>query len=147
MVVGIGEAHRRYTRMINFRKCWRGHLWQGRFLSYPMDEKYLLTAVRYIERNPVKAGICKNPEEYEWSSAKAHKNEKDDNLVKVRPILERVKNWSKYISELNGREDEMKIQCHENTGRPLGSNGFIKKLENKLGRKLDRQKPGQKRNN
>jgi len=45
----IGEAHRRYTRYINFLKGWRGYLWQGRFSSYPMDETYLLAAARYIE--------------------------------------------------------------------------------------------------
>src|SRR3990172_2582361 len=63
----IGEAHRRYTRHINFREGWRGHLWQGRFGSFPMDEKYLLTAARYIELNPVKAGLARSPEEYPWS--------------------------------------------------------------------------------
>ena len=34
----MGEAHRRYTRRVNFREGWRGHLWQGRFASYPLDE-------------------------------------------------------------------------------------------------------------
>ena len=42
----IGEAHRRYTRHMNFAKGWRGYLWQGRFSSYPMDETYLLLAAR-----------------------------------------------------------------------------------------------------
>ncbi len=55
----IGEAHRRYTRHINFRKGWRGHLWQGRFASYPMDEVYLMVAARYIELNPVKARLVR----------------------------------------------------------------------------------------
>jgi len=57
----IGEAHRRYTRMINFRENWRGYLWQGRFASYPLDEKYLLAAMRYIELNPVQARLVKIP--------------------------------------------------------------------------------------
>ena len=56
----IGEAHRRYTRYINFQKGWKGHLWQGRFASYPMDEQHLLAAVRYIELNPVRARLVKN---------------------------------------------------------------------------------------
>ena len=46
----IGEAHWRYTRRINFREGWRGHLWQGRFASFPMDELHLLMAARYVER-------------------------------------------------------------------------------------------------
>jgi|SRR3990167_2761495 len=37
----IGEAHRRYTRRVNFLEGWRGHLWQGRFASFPMDKAYL----------------------------------------------------------------------------------------------------------
>jgi len=40
----IGEAHRRSTRWINFREGWRGHLWQGRFASFVMNEDHLLTA-------------------------------------------------------------------------------------------------------
>ena len=54
---GIGEAHRRYTRRIDFREGWRGHLWQGRFASFVMDEDYLLEAVRYIERSAVRAKL------------------------------------------------------------------------------------------
>ena len=50
----IGETHRRYTRMINFREKWRGYLWQGRFSSCPMEESWLLKAAAYVELNPVK---------------------------------------------------------------------------------------------
>ena len=53
----IGEAHRRYTRRINFREKWRGYLWQGRFASFVMDERYLLAAARYVELNPVRAKL------------------------------------------------------------------------------------------
>jgi len=60
----IGEAHRRYTRGINFREGWRGHLWQGRFASFPMDETYLLATARYIELNPVRARLVPNPFSY-----------------------------------------------------------------------------------
>ena len=51
----IGEAHRRYSRMINFREGWHGYLWQGRFSSFVMDEAHLIASIRYIERNPVRA--------------------------------------------------------------------------------------------
>ena len=68
----IGEAHRRYTRYIQFKKEWKGHLWQGRFASFPMVEMYLIATARHIELNLVKAGIAKRPEAYKWSSAEAH---------------------------------------------------------------------------
>jgi len=68
----IGEAHRRYTRRVNFREGWRGHLWQGRFASFPMDKTHLYLAARYVELNPVRAKFVKKPQEYRWSSAAAH---------------------------------------------------------------------------
>ena len=68
----IGEAHRRYTRRINFRQQWRGYLWQGRFASFVMDEPYLLAAARYVERNPVRANLVADAAEWPWSSVRAH---------------------------------------------------------------------------
>ncbi len=65
----IGEAHRRYTRLVSGREGWSGHLWQGRFDSFPMDDRSLLEVARYIELNPMHAGIVKNPGEYPWSPA------------------------------------------------------------------------------
>jgi len=60
--LAIAEAHCRDTRNINFREGWRGHLWQGRFAFYVMDDRYLIACVRYIETNPVAfgIGICGN---------------------------------------------------------------------------------------
>ena len=81
----IGEAHRRYSRMVNFREKWRGHLWQGRFASYIRDEPYLLTAARYVELN-TGAGQIESPSRYRWSSAAAHVRGRDDVLVRVRPL-------------------------------------------------------------
>ena len=77
----IGEAHRRYTRHINFRKGWRGHLWQGRFASYPMDEVYLMVAARYIELNPVKARLVSKPELWKYSSAASHVYGKERHII------------------------------------------------------------------
>ena len=67
----IGEAHRRYTRRVNFREGWRGHLWQGRFASFVMDEPYLLAAARYVELNPVRAKLVSDPAQYRWSGPSA----------------------------------------------------------------------------
>jgi putative transposase len=61
---GPSEAHRRYTRMVNFRVGWRGHLWQGRFASFVFNEAHLLTAARYVELQPVRAGLISAPSRY-----------------------------------------------------------------------------------
>src|SRR3972149_902391 len=81
----IGEAHRRYTRRVNFREQWRGHLWQGRFASFVMDEPYLLAAARYVELNPVRAQLVAHGGDWPWSSARAHLSGRDDRVVKVAP--------------------------------------------------------------
>ena len=140
----IGEAHRRYSRRINFREGWRGHLWQGRFASYPMNESYLLAAARYVELNPVRAGLVKSPGVYPWSSAAAHLTGRDDELVRVAPLLELAPNWVTFLStECPDTECEA-IRRHERTGRPLGDDDFITELEAALGRSMRRQKPGPK---
>ena len=85
----IGEAHRRYTRRINFREKWRGHLWQERFASYPMSRHHLLAASRYVELNPVRVGLGKEAWSYKWSSAAAHIEGRSDKLVRVGPVVPR----------------------------------------------------------
>ncbi len=69
---GIGEAHRLYTRHVNFREKTYGHLFQGRFYSCPLDTSHFLAAARYVERNPVRVKMCKQAKDYKWSSATYH---------------------------------------------------------------------------
>jgi putative transposase len=140
----IGEAHRRYTRRINLREDWRGHLWQERFASFPMDERYLLATARYIEMNPVAAKVVRSPEEYPWSSAQAHLKGKDDKLVKVAPLLQLIPDWAGFL-QLSSHEEVDMIHRHERTGRPLGKKGFVENLEKTLGRILRPRKPGPKK--
>ena len=140
----ISEAHRRYTRRINFRENWRGHLWQGRFASFVMDEKCLMKAVRYVAMNPVRAGIVKRPEQYRWSSASAYIRGRKDPLVNVSGLNERVDNWSEYFGQAEDMAIAEKMRKHEQTGRPLGSESFVMKLEKILDRMLRPQKTGPK---
>ena len=140
----IGEAHRRYTRAINFREGWRGYLWQGRFASYPMDERYLLAAVRYVELNPVRAGLTKHAWDYRWSSATAHVRGKDDTLVRVKPMLERVEDWPNYLGSEQAEAELATLRLHSRTGRPLGSEDFVAMLERLTGRVLHPRKSGPK---
>ncbi|HBH28518.1 MAG: transposase [Desulfofustis sp. PB-SRB1] len=140
----IGEAHRRYTRHVNVREKWRGHLWQERFFSNPMDEYYLLAAARYVEMNPVAAGLVKKPGDYQFSSARAHLEGVDDELVKVDPLLEMIEFWNDFL-RLSTEEECMVLQKYNRTGRPLGNDTFIDTIEASLGRTLRPQKPGPKR--
>jgi len=141
---GIGEAHRRYSRRINFRQGWRGHLWQGRFASYPMDDLYLMKAVRYIELNPVRAKLCRVPWRWKWSSAASHVSGQGDRLVDVSALQEYVNDWRSFLAEGLDDSDVELLRRHERTGRPLGGSGFVERLERMLGRVLRRNKPGRK---
>ena len=140
----MGEAHRRYTRHINFRQQWRAHLWQGRFASFVMDEAHLLKAMRYVELNPVKAGLVEKPGDYLWSSARAHLEGHDDILVKVQPMLSDIGDWESYLALDVEEEEASLIRRHDRTGRPLGSQAFIGQLERQLDRILGPQKRGPK---
>ena len=141
----LGETHRRYTRQVNFRKGWRGHLWQERFHSFVMDEKYLLATVRYVERNPVVANLCRDPFDWEWSSAMAHLVDTDNELVRVKPMLDRIDDWKTYLSDAYEISDEYDIiERHSRTGRPLGNKRFVSMLESIAGRELAPKKPGRK---
>ena len=140
----IGEAHRRYTRLVNFRRDWRGYLWQGRFASFPMDESYMLAAARYVELNPVRAKLKRRARGWLWSSARAHLGGKDDGLVKVRPLLDLVEDWRGFLTGGVDKDDTAALRAHERTGRPLGSEDFVGRLESSLGRALKRRKPGPK---
>jgi putative transposase len=141
----VGEAHRRYTRRVNFRQGWRGHLWQGRFASFVMDELYTLNCARYVERNPVPAGLCGRPEQYRWSSAAAHVSGRDDGLVRVAPLLTLDSRWGKHLAAEPDADTVRALHRHEATGRPAGDESFVRRLERKLGRVLRPQKAGRKK--
>jgi putative transposase len=138
----IGRAHRKYTLHVNAREGWRGHLWQGRFASFPMDERYTVAAARYVELNPVRANLVARPEDYPWSSARAHLLERDDSLVRVAPLLARVADWPAFLREGMDSALADRLRKHQNTGRPLGSEAFVGHLETLLGRILAPRKPG-----
>jgi len=124
----IGETHRRYTPMINFRENWKGYLWQGRFASYPMNENWLLRAAAYVELNPVKAGMVANAWDYRWSSVHAHLEGKDNNgIIQPEKLRQLTGDWKTYLKEAPGNAVD-EFEKHERTGRPLGDESFIKRL-------------------
>jgi putative transposase len=141
----IGETHKLYTRMVNFREGWRGSLWEGRFKSMVMDERYVCAAVRYVERNPVRAKVVKKAEEYLWSSARFRVKKQENPLLSDFYLLEEIGDWSKYLEEEENKEQlgRMRLQCL--SGRPLGDMNFLRNLEQRTGRALIKRRPGPQR--
>lgn len=141
----LGEAHRRYTRRINERNNWRGHLFQDRFFSYAMDDVHLLNAARYIEMTPVMAGIAPSPEAYLWSSAKAHVKGREDKLLAAdKPLLHFVPDWKEFLLNTPAETDPKAIERHLQTGRPRGNDYFLDTVESVVGRTVRPQKPGRR---
>ncbi|MFH0803247.1 MAG: transposase [bacterium] len=132
----IGEAHRRYTFNVNSVQDVRGYLFQGRFYSCPLDERHLYAAVRYIERNPVRAGLAQEPWDYTWSSAAWRVGLKDkDPLVKESLYLEEM-DWREFLTKDTEKEMKDCLQKKVKTGRICGNNDFVERAEELTGRIL-----------
>ena len=145
LAMAIGKAHLSYSRRVNFREGWRGHLWQGRFASYVMDERYLLACARYIERNPVRAKLATSPAEWRWSSARAHLDGVSNGVVNPTPRLEIAgTSWNELLNKDIPASEVASLRRHERSGRPLGDPTFVDLVENQLDRVLRRCKPGPK---
>jgi putative transposase len=140
----LAEAHRRYTTRVNKRNGWTGHLWQGRFGAVLMDEEHLIDAVHYISLNPVRAGLVEQPEHWPWSSVSAHLKRRNDSLVTVKPVLERVPDFASLLEQELPEEAAMELRRAETIGRPLGSESFFDDLETRLGFDVRPQRRGRK---
>lgn len=135
----VGRTHYDFTRYINRLHARSGHLWQNRFFSCPLDDEHYWSAMRYIERNPVRAKMVRRAWRYDWSSAGAHVTGHDTSelldLSEWRRKKER-QDWAKQLTEPQDDETLSRIRSSLRTGRPLGSDAFVSKVERFLGRRL-----------
>ncbi len=146
---GIGGTNLLYTQYINRKYNRSGRLWQNRFFSSVVEhEPYLWALMRYIEQNPVRAKLVKRAEDYEWSSARAHiSGIKDDLLSDESRFNEKeIKSYREFLRE-DVKEINTAIRRATSTGRPLGSERFIKKLERILKRDIFPKKGGRPKKN
>ena len=140
----LGLAHMRYSQYLNRKMGRTGHVWQGRFFSCPMDDGHLLAAARYVERNPVRAGLAGGAGEWAWSSAGEHLAGRrlpgaswpDDDLLS---------GWSEVLGEADAASEIEAIRRQTVAGRPLGDERFVRKLERAAGKVLRRLPPGRPR--
>ena len=133
----FNALHMRYAQYVNRRRKASGHLWQGRFYSTILDEAHVYAAVRYVENNPVRAGLVGKAEDYRWSSAREHVDETADGIVSRRCYLVgEISNWRRYLHEKEDKEMVNEIRKGSMTGRPCGDESFIRKLERRFSRRL-----------
>lgn len=134
-------AHMRYSGYFNKKHSEFGHLWQGRFYSCVLDGRHLLAAARYIELNPVRAGLVKQPQEWKWSSASAHCNGGGGDFdFDLKELWEYTGTgqleWKGFLAGVESTEEVSDIRTYTHTGRPLGSGKMVAALEREYGRRL-----------
>ena len=142
----LQNAHGAYADYFNTRHGTVGHLWQGRFKASVLDEAYLWNAVRYVERNPVRAGMVRLAEDYRWSSAAAHCGLREDPLLSNDLLmLSQIPEWSAWLRDELPVEKMKLLRTRTHTGRPCGDDDFIRNMGAKIGRVLTPSKPGPKK--
>ncbi|MBC7924344.1 MAG: transposase [Bryobacteraceae bacterium] len=128
LAICLRRTHGRYAQYLNARKQRSGHLWQNRFYSCPLDEKHLWTALRYVELNPVRAGLVELPQEYLDSSAGAHLG-----FRKAARLLDMeywrnsgaAATWAQSLEIEQKEEERRKLRRATYAGAPLGSQEFV----------------------
>ena len=141
---GYGRTHNDYSRWFNMKLNRTGHLWQGRFYSCAIDDESLAEVMAYIELNPVRAGIVKKAEDWEWSSARAHLSGIDETGLLNMDWCRRnftPDSWGKLLKE-KGNDPAIirKIRTATQTGRPLAKTESIRRIEHrKCGQSDERQ--------
>jgi len=147
----LKPVHLRYAQHVNRSQEFSGRVWQGRFYSCPLDAAHTEAAIRYVECNPVRAGLEHRAANYEWSSAAAHAGLRRDRLV--APDIDRwvaVSDWSDWLAEAEPEDSVTRLRLNTRTGRPLGHDSFVQKLEVHSGRRLralPRGRPGGRQEN
>ena len=145
----LKPLHMRYAQRVNRARGWTGHLWQGRFFSSPLDDAYLWAAVRYVERNPVRAAMVRRAEDYQWSSAATHCGKRSDGLLNLESgwngKLSAIEDWSAWLAEGDEEEELRTVRRNIERGLPCGSDDFVRRLGLKVGRLLDYRPQGRPR--
>lgn len=131
----------RYAQYFNARYRRSGHLWQGRFHSCVMSPRHLAVALRYVEYNPVRAGIVGRPEDYEWSSCGSHLGVRRwEEWVDRRFWEERggAVGWRQLLAPADRPQLQYLLRRCTYAERPFGDESFVREIEERLGRKWKR---------
>ncbi len=126
-------VHTVYSQYFNKKNSVTGHLLQGRYYSCVLDERHLLAAARYVERNPVRVKTVKDPTGYIWSSARGHAAVSNHDIINTDSLFDYIEikqnKWKDFINQSDDPDEVSVIRKCTASGRPLGNNIFVQKLE------------------
>ena len=134
LAVLFRRVHGAYAQAVNAGLGRSGHLWQNRFFSCPLSEQHLGIALRYVEANPVRAGLAQRPEDYRWSSAAVHLGYggADPSGVLDLGFWERAGaagTWREMHASRDGEHQLNLLRRCTYAGRPFGDEDFVVRLE------------------
>jgi REP-associated tyrosine transposase len=135
-----GAHSQRFNRKYGFE----GHLWQERPFSCLLDAAHLVTAVRYVELNPVRAGMVDHACDYRWSSAVAHCSGGEDPWLDVETAPFSIPDWAAWLDGRGDPAADQSIRDCTAKGQPCGDDVFVKQIELAANRDFTRKKPGRK---
>ena len=147
---------RRYVQYFNYTYDRTGTLWEGRYKATLIDsDRYLLICMRYIELNPVRAGMVKHPLDYPWSSYAANARGEADELISQHGLYRRLGRsrqlrqsaYRQLFRAALGREELDAIRTSTNTGWVLGNDLFREKIEHLSGRRASPKPRGRPKKN
>ena len=137
----------RYAQYYNTHYGRLGHLWQNRFFACMLGPDHLWTALRYVERNPVRAGMVIAAADYAWSSARAHLSGIDNRGILDMEWWRHASSGLDWLSVLSVDDREAGDQLRSCTyaGRPFGAESFVQKISEQFGRHWVRGRPSKMR--
>ena len=142
---------RRYAQMFNRVHGTTGTVWEGRYRSCLVDpDTFFLLCQKYIEQNPLRAGLVQKPEDWHWSSYRHHVGAETIPWISDHPSywalantpFERQLTWQKSVLDSLNRVDLEKVSSHLNFGWPLASDQLLKQLSQKISRPLAPRRAG-----
>jgi putative transposase len=152
LALTLGQAHSQYSLEQNRDRQRVGHLWHNRYFSCTLDPAHLLAALRYVDLNPVRAGMTTEARDWRWSSARVHTSPMPQDELLDWPWIEwmegaRLGRWSysdwRASLLVGDQPDELeRMRRATRLGEPLGSEEFVQELEAKAGRRLRVGTPG-----
>src|SRR5258708_3716356 len=128
----LKQTHGRYASYWNARQSSSGHVWQGRFYSCPLDDSHLWAALRYVELNPVRAGMVAAAEQWRWSSAAAHcVPEAPHGMLEMERWQTRwtVAGWNQYLADRESAGEVNALRPCTHTRRALGTAGIVAQIQ------------------
>ena len=133
----INVVHRRYAIYLNQKNGATGHLWEGRYYSCLLDQRHLMMALRYVECNPVRAGLVLKPWDWVWSSAREHigKGKGYISLEDMRALIA-VPSWKEFICQVEREEDLKELRKQTMSLKAWADLDFKESIEKKYGVQL-----------